>query len=113
MLPIAWYLLKVVLCTGILFGYYLVALRNKKFHLYNRFYLLASVAVSWLIPLLKINFWEDTTQQPQVINLLAVVATGDRYVAQANQLTWDWTIAVMLATVFVSLVFLTQLLVAI
>ncbi|MCW3081390.1 TonB family protein, partial [Segetibacter sp.] len=42
-----------------------------------------------------------------------VVATGDRYVAQANQLTWDWTIAVMLATVFVSLVFLTQLLVAI
>jgi N-acetylmuramoyl-L-alanine amidase len=49
-----FYLLQVVICSGVLFGYYLVALRNKRFHQYNRYYILSILLLSWLIPLIKI-----------------------------------------------------------
>jgi N-acetylmuramoyl-L-alanine amidase len=48
------YLGKVMLCSGILLGYYWFFLRNKRFHHYNRFYLLATLLVSVLVPLIKI-----------------------------------------------------------
>lgn len=60
------YLLKVILCSLVFVSYYLVALRNKIFHQYNRFYLLFAVFASWMIPLLPINIFieqkaSDTT----------------------------------------------------
>ncbi len=73
MLPLT-YFFKVMLCTAAFFGYYLIALRNKKFHQYNRFYLLFSVAASWLIPLLKFQIGvEQKVQQPiyQVFTYIA------------------------------------------
>ena len=80
MLPFAWYILKVIICSGILYGYYLLLLRNKIFHGYNRFYLMAAVALSLLLPLLKINFWQqDSQQQTGVIKVLQVVSNGDEY----------------------------------
>lgn len=106
MLTIAWYLLKVMLCSGILFGYYLLALRNKKFHLYNRFYLLSSILLSWIIPLLKINFWEEATSKPQVITLLSVVANGNRFVEEKSNYTWTWNAAILFVCAFVSVLFL-------
>ena len=89
MLALAWYLLKVMLVSGILFSYYWLALRNKRFHLYNRFYLLVSVILSWIIPLIKISVWEESIKEPQVVTLLTVVTTGDRF-AEANTFNWNW-----------------------
>ena len=63
MLPIAYYLLKVIICSGILYGYYWLLLRNKVFHKYNRFYLMAAVVLSLLLPLIKINFWQQNAAQ--------------------------------------------------
>lgn len=51
---IYWYFLKVVLISGILYGYYHIALRDRIFHHWNRYYLLSSVAVSLLLPLIRI-----------------------------------------------------------
>jgi N-acetylmuramoyl-L-alanine amidase len=48
------YLGKVVLCSGILLGYYWLFLRNKRFHHYNRFYLQATLLLSVLLPLIRI-----------------------------------------------------------
>lgn len=73
MLPLT-YFLKVLLCSTVLLGYYLIALRNKKFHQYNRFYLLFSVVASWLIPLIKFQIvGEQKIQQPiyQAFNYIA------------------------------------------
>ena len=112
MTDFAWYLLKVLLCSAILVGYYWLSLRNKKFHGYNRFYLLASVVLSWLIPLIKVDFWKGDLEQPQVIKLLAAVTSGNRYVEEAafrNQFTWDWNIAALIAFVFISSVFFLRL----
>lgn len=49
--------LQIIAASGILYGYYHLALRNKKFHQYNRFYLLCSVVISILIPFLNIPLY--------------------------------------------------------
>ena len=54
MKPVLYYLLQLIVASGILYGYYHLALRNKKFHKYNRFYLLASTIISVTIPFLNI-----------------------------------------------------------
>ena len=56
------YILKTTLVAGILLAYYWMALRDKKFHYYNRFYLLCASAMSLLIPLLNFNWF--TVEEP-------------------------------------------------
>jgi BlaR1 peptidase M56 len=48
------YLVKSVLVSGVLTAYYLIALRNRRFHAYNRVYLLSVLIVSLLLPLVHI-----------------------------------------------------------
>ncbi|NIG57328.1 M56 family metallopeptidase [Chitinophaga sp. Cy-1792] len=55
------YCSKVILCSGLLFGYYMLALRNKRFHEWNRYYLLLLPLVSLIIPLLKIPLPRETS----------------------------------------------------
>jgi hypothetical protein len=50
------YIAKTILVAGIFSGYYWLALRNKKFHYFNRFYLLFSLVLSMMIPLLKFTW---------------------------------------------------------
>ncbi|MGQ7852885.1 M56 family metallopeptidase [Pedobacter sp. WC2501] len=47
------YLLKVTACTALFFGFYLVVLRKLTFFKINRFYLLASLFLSFIIPALQ------------------------------------------------------------
>lgn len=79
MLAFCWYMLKVALCSGILFVYYWVFLRNKLFHRYNRFYLMTALVLSLLLPLVKIGFWQPEQKQNQVVRVLQVVSAGDEY----------------------------------
>lgn len=51
------YLGKQLLVAGILLGYYWLALRNTRFHYYNRFYLIASFVLSLLIPTIDLNWF--------------------------------------------------------
>ncbi|MCC2590014.1 M56 family metallopeptidase [Chryseobacterium sp. MFBS3-17] len=48
---------KMMLCSAVLFAYYHLVLKDKTFHHYNRFYLLVAVAVSLLLPLLKVSYF--------------------------------------------------------
>lgn len=114
MLPLAYYLLKVIICSGILYGYYWLLLRNKVFHKYNRFYLMASVMLSLLLPLIKINFWQPTADQPSgVIKVLQVVSSGDEYMdnitvsTNNNAESFDVTQLYPFAYLLVSLILLT------
>ncbi|MCC6287282.1 MAG: N-acetylmuramoyl-L-alanine amidase [Chitinophagaceae bacterium] len=85
MLAVAYYLLKVIICSGILYGYYRLALHNKLFHRWNRFYLLCAVLISLSFPLIKINILHDPSRDAsQVIKLLNVVTTGDEIIIEAN-----------------------------
>ena len=85
MLAIAYYILKVVICSGILYGYYRLTLHNKIFHRWNRFYLLGAVVISLSFPLIKINIWHNPAEDDgQIIRLLNVVTTGDEYIHEVS-----------------------------
>jgi hypothetical protein len=114
MLPYFWYLLKVIICSGILFGYYWLFLRNKIFHQYNRFYLLAAMSLSLLLPLLKINFWQPATEQNQAIRVLQAVSEGDEYVSTivipARGSNWSFEQLYPLVYWLISIIFLVVML---
>lgn len=46
---------KIILCSGVMFLYYQLSLKDKTFHHYNRFYLLAALLISLLLPLIRID----------------------------------------------------------
>lgn len=60
-------IIKMTACSGILYGYYWLFLRNKKFHLYNRFYLLATTGMSIIIPFIKIPIFLETASTGQTL----------------------------------------------
>ncbi len=86
MITLAWYLLKVIICSGILCGYYYIALRNKIFHRWNRFYLLASVVLAFSVPLMKINIFRNSdADKGTVIKVLQTINSGDEIIIEYNR----------------------------
>ncbi|HPH32195.1 MAG TPA: N-acetylmuramoyl-L-alanine amidase [Chitinophagaceae bacterium] len=77
--PLLNYGIQVIIVSGLLYSYYHFVLRNKKFHRYNRFYLLGAAVLSVLIPLLNIPvyFSEADTESSIVYNTLRVFATTE------------------------------------
>lgn len=80
MMPFLIYLLKVTVCSGLLTGYYYIALRNRAFHQWNRFYLLATVLLSLTVPLLTFTIFHSGEDKSAAIQLLETVGSGDAYV---------------------------------
>ena len=58
-----FYLGKMILCSGVMFAYYLLFLKDKTFHHYNRFYLLLTVIISLVLPLIKVSYFTIETNQ--------------------------------------------------
>ncbi len=67
------YLLKVTIISSLLFFYYHIALRNKRFHYYNRFYLLMAVVISTVLPLLKLQWFTFISNSNQTIHLYKII----------------------------------------
>ena len=69
------YLLKMTVCSAVLLLYYLVALRNKSFNRYNRLFLLISVAISLILPLIHIPiYWQgNAVKTPLYIQTLKAI----------------------------------------
>ncbi len=82
------YLIQMIACSGILYGYYHFFLRNERFHQYNRFYLLFAMALSLLLPLLKIPVTiEDNHTNP----VYAFVSAGETVVISASEQSFDYS----------------------
>lgn len=64
------YLIKMIFISGIFYSYYWFSLRDKKFHYYNRFYLLSTSLISIIIPALQLNWF--TIQQPEAMSSRAI-----------------------------------------
>lgn len=95
------YFIKVILCSGILYLYYLLALRNKKFHRYNRFYLLSAVVFSFLIPLLNVDVFihNDNERIGKLLALLYANQPAERVVLTdtAQSISWETVVYVTVA----------------
>ena len=72
-----FYLLQVMAASGLLYGYYHFVLRNKKFHRYNRFYLLIAVVISIVVPFLNIPvyFTAKEAESSVVLQTLQVISS--------------------------------------
>ncbi|MCH5719983.1 M56 family metallopeptidase [Niabella hibiscisoli] len=82
------YLIQMTACSAVLYAYYYCFLRNEKFHQYNRFYLLFAMALSLLLPLLKIPvIVNDTNSNP----IYKFVSTGEMVVVTAASKEFDYT----------------------
>src|SRR6188508_1008303 len=86
------YLVKVMCISGLLFLYYHIALRNKRFHYYNRFYLLMAVAISIVLPLLKLEWFTFFSNSKQTIELYKIMYGGgveEMIVTGASVISWE------------------------
>jgi beta-lactamase regulating signal transducer with metallopeptidase domain len=81
MIALAFYLLKVLACSGVLFLYYFCFLRNRVFHQWNRFYLLAAVFISLLLPLIQFEiFYND--EHNGAMQLILIGQSADNYLQE-------------------------------
>ena len=99
------YLLQMIACSAVLYGYYHLFLRNERFHQYNRFYLLLAVAISLVLPLLKIPVEiQDTTSPVYLLagNADAVTVTAIQNDANGNSRLLWYIVYALVALWFVS-----------
>ncbi|WPV66802.1 M56 family metallopeptidase [Chitinophaga sp. LS1] len=67
MLP---YIIKVLICSGVLYCYYAIALKNSTLHTWNRVFLLVAPVIALVLPLIQFPF----VQQGMMMKMLAVRA---------------------------------------
>lgn len=94
MKALLFYLLQVIICSGLLYGYYHFFLRNKKFHQYNRYYLLLTVIASICIPFLQIPVYFDAAEaEPVFIKTLTIFSPGsfnEEFIVSGNVEKAEW-----------------------
>ena len=111
-------LLQIIVASGILYGYYHFFLRNKQFHQYNRFYLLAIVVISLLIPFLQIPiyFTSQETAPSMVMRTLETIYSsggeGDGVIVNGTAQpsgSLDWQSFLYVGYVIVGMIFLIRM----
>ena len=97
------YLLQMIACSAVLYGYYHLFLRNERFHQYNRFYLLLAVVASLILPLLKIPVEINATPE----NPLYTFVKTEETVVVGGSSDFDWKMLVYpLYTAVITLLFI-------
>ncbi|GAB3351752.1 hypothetical protein GCM10027566_10460 [Arachidicoccus ginsenosidivorans] len=109
------YLLKVILCSAIFFAYYRLALRNKNFHPYNRFYLLSTAILSALLPLLHISMFDFSSDNERMLALFQLMGSGQLLdvVVTTGPKPINWELALLLSSLGVTLVLICLIMVRI
>jgi TonB-dependent SusC/RagA subfamily outer membrane receptor len=107
MLPLFIYIMKSMLVSGVLLGYYWISLRNTRFHHYNRFYLVGTVLLSLSLPLLDLEwFILSTPKSTPVQQVVQFMYPSDDASPVKQGLNWDQVLVICLALVSTSLVIL-------
>jgi hypothetical protein len=90
------YLLKCVISSGVLTVYYWFALRNKKFHGYNRFYLLSTLLLSLALPFLHFQ-WFSLGQQdrPYLTRFVQTIGYSGTLPASLYRFSWSWLLIII------------------
>ena len=97
------YLWKSVILSGIFFGYYTLFLKNTIYHAYNRFYLLASMALSLAIPFFKLSMFSVTEEQAAGAKHLLIYLTQlPASPVQEEYIAWEIIVIAVISSLFVS-----------
>lgn len=84
------YACKSVLYAGVLTGYYWIGLRNRIFHEYNRFYLLAVVVLALVLPLVSWSWAVPAETIPTLPNWISTTATGQGTSSNSTTIEQGW-----------------------
>lgn len=104
MIPVFQYLLKVIIVSGILTGYYWICLRNKRFHHYNRFYLVGAIFLGWGLPLLNLQWFHITPKPASPIHHMAeIIYSSPNTLPQTATMSWDHLLSVALLVISIVL----------
>ena len=107
MLPLFIYILKTILVSGILLGYYWIGLRNTRFHYYNRFYLVGTVLLSLGLPLLDLQWFTlSTPESVPVQQVVQYIYQSEGLVQDKQGLTWEQVLVLSLSLVSAGLLIL-------
>jgi beta-lactamase regulating signal transducer with metallopeptidase domain len=101
------YIARAFIVSGIMYCYYLLVLRNKKFHAYNRFYLLVTIFLSLLAPFVHFSWYHVNIPHDAPLNNLITIVAGPNEVKPAAPFTVG-TVALGISA-FVSVSLLTLL----
>lgn len=100
MLPLFIYILKAILVSGILIGYYWIGLRNTRFHYYNRFYLVGAVVLSLAMPLLDLQWFKfSTPESVSVQQAVQFIYQSEGVVPEEQGLMWHQFLVLSFAIV--------------
>ena len=100
MLSLFIYILKAILVSGILLGYYWIGLRNTRFHYYNRFYLVGAVLLSLVIPLLDLQWFKfSTPESVSVQQAVQFIYQSEGVVSGEQGLTWHQFLGLSIAII--------------
>ncbi len=112
MITILYYLLKVVLCSAVLYSYYWFVLRNKQFHQYNRFYLMGISVLSWIVPLIKIQIVkEQDIASSKVLHIANFISENNSLLEQEiieNTANYTWDNLLIIIGIVISLFFIVR-----
>jgi TonB-dependent SusC/RagA subfamily outer membrane receptor len=96
------YLVKSTILSGIFFGYYTLFLKNTIYHAYNRFYLLAAMALSLVIPFFKLSMFTISEEQAagakQVLIYLIQLPAAP---VQEENMSWEIMVIASISSLFV------------
>ncbi len=106
------YLFKTIIISGLLYAYYLIFLRNKQFHQYNRFYLLSIPVISLLLPLFNIPFPGLSQSNPNAgLKILKVITINDWEPEVVITATTNWAHSIFnLQNILLAIYFIVSLL---
>ncbi len=108
------YLLKVIGVCGLLLLYYIIALRNKKFHYYNRFYLLFTIALSVVLPLLQLSWFTFSSSSAKAINIYKIIyQSGGENFLITGKTSFNWQQTGFILSICFSALLLLQLVLSI
>jgi len=112
MITILYYLLKVVLCSAVLYSYYWFVLRNNQFHQYNRFYLMGISVLSWIVPLIKIQIVkEQDIASSKVLHIANFISENNSLLEQEiieNTANYTWDNLLITIGIVISLFFIVR-----
>jgi TonB family protein len=110
------YIIKTIFISGGLLGYYLLCLRNRPIHSFNRIFLLSIPVISLIIPALRFNlpaFWNHAGPASPIHLLGVARGTLEEavtvYASRKKGLTLTWQSLALFISVFISLVLMIRL----
>lgn len=96
------YLLKTILVSSIFISYYWLVLRNKKFHYYNRFFLLSASVMSLIVPLLNFDWF--SIEEPVMYGSSEVLQFVLPKATSAATIDFGWMDFVMIGSFLITMV---------